>query len=164
MTRILGIDPGLNKTGWGVVDVEANCSSFVACGTISSSASLPLSERLSQLHGGLAKVIAEYSPDESAIEETFVNVNAKSSLKLGQARGALILTLSLAPLSVSEYSATHVKKTVVGVGRAEKGQVAMMVKILLPTAVIKGEDESDALAVALTHAHHRELNQRIHSA
>lgn len=155
MTRILGIDPGLTHTGWGVISAKGNALSFVACGVISPNTKLEMPARLKILHDELEKIIALYKPDESAIEETFVNKNALSSLKLGQARGAAMLTLSLAGLSVAEYSANLVKKSVVGSGHAQKEQVAMMVKMLLPTSDAAKADAADALAVAITHAHHR---------
>ncbi len=153
--RIIGIDPGLTKTGWGVIEVKGNSLFFVACGTIYSSASDPLATRLQHFHESLIEVIKIHKPQESAIEETFINVNPTSSLKLGHVRGALILSLSLCNLKVSEYSTTAVKKTVTGVGRAEKHQVATMIKILLSSAICKTEDESDALAVAICHNNHK---------
>ncbi len=152
---LLGIDPGLTHTGWGLISCTTNQLSFMACGTISPSPKLEISERLKILHDELAKVIALYKPAESAIEETFVNKNAASSLKLGQARGALILSLSLADLPVYEYSTNLVKKSVVGNGHADKAQIGMMVKTLLPKSDAKSEDAADALAVAIAHAHHR---------
>ena len=157
MTRILGIDPGLMHTGWGIIESHANQLKFIACGAIHSNATLPIPERLKQLYNGLQEVIALYRPEESAVEETFVNKNAASSLKLGHARGAILLALSLNHLPVKEYSANLVKKSVVGKGHADKTQVAMMVKTLLPTASAKTADAADALAVAITHAHHRIL-------
>ena len=153
--KIIGIDPGLTKTGVGIIEVKNNSLFFVACETIYSSASEPLAERLNHFHKSLLEIIQKYQPDEAAIEETFVNKNPISSLKLGHARGALILTLGLCGLKVSEYAATAVKKAVVGVGRAEKEQVQMMIKILLPKAVFKTEDEADALAVAVCHNNNR---------
>lgn len=158
MTRILGIDPGLQHTGWGVIESEKNRLKFIACGTIHSDPKLAIGERLRQLYAGLEDVVALYKPQEAAVEETFVNKNAASSLKLGHARGALILGLSLAGLVVKEYSANLVKKSVVGKGHADKTQVAMMVKTLLPGSLAKTADAADALAVAITHAHHRNLS------
>ncbi len=152
--RIIGIDPGLTKTGVGIIDVKNNNISFVASETIYSKPSEPFSERFHHFHDSLTKIIKTYNPDQAAIEETFVNSNPLSSLKLGHARGALILTLSLCGLKVSEYSTTAVKKAVVGVGRAEKHQIQMMVKILLPKSNFKTEDEADALAVAICHNNH----------
>ncbi len=154
--RILGIDPGLQKTGWGIIISHHNSLKYVACGTIKPAAKAPLAERLGALNKELERVIQTYRPQQAAIEETFVTANGASTLKLGQARGALILSLSLAGLPVAEYAATQVKKTITGVGRAEKGQIGMMVRTLLPQARAKledvGEDALDALAVALCHA------------
>lgn len=147
--RIIGIDPGLTKTGLGVIDVKNNTLFFVASTTIYTKASDPMSERLDHLHKSLFQFIQLHKPDLAAIEETFVNKNPLSSLKLGHARGALILTLGICGIKTLEFSATAVKKAVVGVGRAEKEQVAAMVKILLPKASFSNEDESDALAVAI---------------
>jgi crossover junction endodeoxyribonuclease RuvC len=153
--RIIGVDPGLTKTGIGIIEVKNNSIFFVASDTIYTKASDSFASRLNHFHHSLMKIIQEYRPDDSAIEETFINTNPTSSLKLGHARGALILTLSLCNLEVAEYSTTAVKKAVVGVGRAEKTQVQMMIKILLPKANFKTEDEADALAVALCHNSHR---------
>ena len=153
--RILGIDPGLRNTGWGVVESDGSRLVFVACGTVHSDAGEALSERLRQLHDGLAAVIATHAPDEAAVEETFVNRDPQSALKLGQARGIALLAPALAGLSVAEYAANLVKKTVVGAGHAEKAQVAMMVRVLLPKCDAKSADAADALAVAICHAQHR---------
>ncbi len=155
MTIILGIDPGLQRTGFGVIKQSGNALSFVACGVVKSDAEEDLCRRLSTLSTQLTKIIAQYRPEESAIEETFVSVNGASTLKLGQARGALLLTLAQAGLPVAEYAATLVKKSIVGAGRAEKHQVAQMVRMLLPGCGEGGADAMDALAVAITHAHHR---------
>jgi len=155
MTIILGIDPGLQHTGWGVIQIRSNQLSFIASGAIHSNTKTPMPARLRQLHDGLQSVISLYKPAETALEETFVNKNNASSLKLGQARGAIMLTCSLAGLELSEYSANLVKKSVVGSGHAEKEQVAMMVKMLLPTSDAKSADAADALAVAICHANHR---------
>lgn len=152
---ILGIDPGLQKTGYGLIRSQGNALSFVACGVLKSDSADDLATRLSQLNAQLNDIIALHKPQEAAIEETFVNVSGQSTLKLGQARGALLLTLSLAGLKVSEYAATQVKKSVVGAGRAEKTQVAHMVQLLLPGCGSHGADAMDALAVAICHAHHR---------
>ena len=153
--RILGIDPGLRKTGWGVVVSEGSKLSFLACGCIESDGNLSLGERLRQLHEGIGKVIAAHKPHEAAVEETFVNRDPQSALKLGQARGIALVVPSLAGLSVAEYAANLVKKSIVGAGHAEKGQIQMMVRILLPAADFKGADAADALAIAICHAHHR---------
>lgn len=152
--KIIGIDPGLTKTGVGIIEVKNNTLSFIASRTIYSKPTDPFAARLNHFYTELTEIIKIYKPDEAAIEETFVNKNPTSSLKLGHARGALILTLSLCDLKVAEYSATAVKKAIVGVGRAEKEQVQMMVKILLPKADFKTEDEADALAVAICHNNH----------
>ena len=155
--KILGVDPGLTKTGLGIIEVKNNTLSFIASTTIYTAASDPLVTRLHHLHKSLVEFVQIHQPDEAAIEETFVNVNPTSSLKLGHARGALILGLGLCELKVAEYSATAVKKAVVGVGRAEKQQIQMMIKILLPKAIFKTEDEADALAIAICHNN----NQRV---
>lgn len=154
MPRILGIDPGLVKTGWGVIEYSGNSFRFVASGLVKPDSTLPLAERLAVLSGGINEVLQQYQPEQCAIEETFVNKNAMSSLKLGHARGALMLTVSLAGIPLFEYAATLVKKSVTGVGRAEKNQVGMMVKQLMPTANFDSEDAADALAVAICHTSH----------
>jgi crossover junction endodeoxyribonuclease RuvC len=162
--RIIGIDPGLRNLGWGVIESEGSRLSFVACGTVHSDATLSLAERLRQLHDGLAAVVREHDPREAAVEETFVNRDPQSALKLGQARGIALLVPALAGLIVAEYSANLIKKTVVGAGHAEKAQVAMMIKILLPRCDAKTPDAADALAAAITHAQHRgarELEARV---
>lgn len=152
---ILGIDPALTQTGWGVISSHQNIISFIACGTIKTNAKQPLAERLHYLYQNISQVIDIYKPNEVAIEETFVNTNAVSSLKLGQARGALILSVAIKGLEIHEYASTSIKKTVVGVGRADKNQVGVMIKYLLPKAICKTEDEADALAVAICHNNHR---------
>ena len=151
ITRIIGIDPGLRNMGWGIIDVEGSKLMFVACGSVHSDAKLELSERLRQLHDGLAAIIAQYEPDEAAVEETFVNTDPQATLKLGQARGIALVVPALAGLTVAEYGANKVKKTVVGAGHAEKDQVQMMVKVLLPKSGVKSADAADALAIGLTH-------------
>jgi crossover junction endodeoxyribonuclease RuvC len=153
--RIIGIDPGLRNLGWGVIACEGSRLSFVASGTVRSDASLSLSERLCQLHQGLAQVIALHAPHEAAVEETFVNRDPQSALKLGQARGIALLVPAQAGLAVAEYAANLVKKTVTGAGHAEKTQIAMMVRVLLPKSDATSPDAADALAVAITHAQHR---------
>lgn len=153
--RILGLDPGLRKTGWGVVVSEGSKLSFVACGCVESDGTLSLGERLRQLHEGISRVIATWTPDEVAVEETFVNRDPQSALKLGQARGIALVVPALAGLAVAEYAANLVKKTVVGVGHADKKQVQMMIRVLLPKAETKSADAADALAVAICHAQHR---------
>ena len=161
MTRILGLDPGLRRTGWGVIQVDGNLLRFVAAGTVLSDDKQDLAERLAQLHRGVIQVIAEWSPDLAAVEETFVNKNPLSTLKLGQARGAVMLAASLSGLSVGEYTPNAVKKAVVGSGHAAKEQVGMMVRTLLGGAKIDGADAADALAVAICHAHHRGTHNRV---
>ncbi len=153
--RILGIDPGLRHTGWGMIAAEGSRLSFIASGAIHTLSGVALSERLRLLHEGLAGVIAEHAPDEAAVEETFVNRDPQSTLKLGQARGIALVVPALAGLSVAEYSANLVKKTITGTGHAEKQQVAAMLKFLLPRSNAASADAADALAVAVTHAHHR---------
>ncbi|BDV34610.1 MULTISPECIES: crossover junction endodeoxyribonuclease RuvC [Methylocystis] len=153
--RILGIDPGLRNTGWGVIESQGSRLSFVACGRVKSDAALDMGHRLRQLHEGLMGVIADYEPDEAAVEETFVNRDPQSTLKLGQARGVALMAPALAGLVIGEYAANLVKKTVVGAGHAEKAQVQMMVRVLLPASQASSADAADALAVAICHAQHR---------
>lgn len=153
--RVLGLDPGLRNTGWGVITVDGNRLRAVADGTVRSDQSLGLAERLAQLYAGLERVIAEYAPDEAAVENTFVNVNPASTLKLGQARGVVLLAPARAGIPVSEYQPSLVKKAVVGTGAAAKQQMGMMVKALLPGAACDSADSADALAVAICHAHFR---------
>ncbi len=160
-SRILGIDPGLVRCGWGMVESEGSRLSFVACGVIKPDTKLPLSERLLVLHHALQAIIEQHRPTCAAIEETFVNVNANATLKLGNARGALLLSLAQAGLSVSEYAPNLVKKTVVGAGRADKAQVDMMVQTLLPGCGSHGLDAMDALAIAITHAQHQGITPYI---
>lgn len=155
LIRILGLDPGLRKTGWGIVVSEGTKLAFVACGVVESDENRPLAERLKQLHQGIAGVIAAHAPDEAAVEETFVNRDPQSALKLGQARGVALVVPALAGLEVAEYAANLVKKTVVGVGHADKKQVQAMIRVLLPKAEAKSADAADALAVAICHAQHR---------
>jgi len=153
--RIIGIDPGLTKTGVGIIDVNNNSLNFVYCQTIYSSPQQQMADRLSHFHKSLLQIILLYKPNFASIEETFVNKNPISSLKLGHARGALMLTLGLCGLEVAEYSSTAVKKTIVGVGRADKNQIQAMIKILLPKAKFSSEDEADALAIAICHHHNQ---------
>ena len=153
--RILGIDPGLQRTGWGILEKTSNGTlRFVAADVITTPADQPIAERLLALHFGMNGVIAQYSPHYAAIEETFVNRNAQSSLKLSHARGAIMLTVAQSNLPLTEYAARLVKKTVVGTGRAEKQQVVAMLKLLLPGCQISQMDAADALAVAICHANH----------
>ena len=153
--RIIGIDPGLRNMGWGIVEQQGSRLAFVACGSVHSNTKESNGERLRQLHEGLAAVIAAHAPHEAAVEETFVNRDPQSALKLGQARGVALVVPALAGLPVSEYAANVVKKTVVGAGHAQKDQVAMMVRVLLPLCDATSADAFDALAVAITHAQHR---------
>lgn len=155
MARILGIDPGLRHCGWGIIDKQGSGISYVACGAIHPSPSLSLTERLRILHTALTDVIGKYHPHQAALEETFVSVNGQSTLKLGQARGAIQLTLALAELPVSEYAARLVKKSITGSGSADKHQMQAMVKLLLPHSKADSADAADALALAICHAHHQ---------
>jgi crossover junction endodeoxyribonuclease RuvC len=154
---ILGIDPALHRTGWGVIDAQQNQLHYRDSGQIVTQPSDPLEIRLRTIHHALEKIIAQFQPTSCAIEETFVNINASTSLLLGQARGAILLTLTLHDIPIHHYAPTLIKKTVVGAGRAEKSQVAHMVRYLLPTAQPTSLDASDALATALCHAQHRHL-------
>jgi len=157
--RIIGIDPGLRRMGWGVIEADGSRLSYVACGTVLSEASAPLSLRLAALFAGLEAVLTRWEPLEAAVEETFVNRNGLATLKLGQARGIALLAPARAGLTVAEYAPNMVKKTVVGSGHAEKCQIRAMIGFLLPKAAPSGEDAADALAVAITHAHHRKAAQ-----
>ena len=154
MPRILGLDPGLGTTGWGVIQAEGNRLVHVANGQLKTDSSAPLPRRLAHLADQLDAVIADQRPDAAAVEEVFVNANPQSTLKLGQARGVVIMVVARAGMDVGEYAARLVKKAVVGTGGAEKAQVHAMVSRLLPGAKIAGPDAADALAVAITHAHH----------
>lgn len=154
--RILGIDPGLRRTGWGVVEAVGNALRFVGAGTVKSDDKGELAVRLMQLHDGLVGILRLHAPDEAAVESTFVNKDATATLKLGQARGVAMLVPALAGLRVAEYAPNAVKKAVIGVGHGDKTQVAMMVKVLLPKSVCDSEHAADALAVAICHAHHRQ--------
>ena len=159
--RIIGLDPGLRHTGWGVIDVAGNRLSHVANGVVSVDPTLPMAERLAALHMGLTEVVRLHRPEEAAVEETFVNKNAGSALKLGQARGVVMLVPAQAGLPVAAYAPNMVKKSVVGAGHAAKQQIAMMVKTLLPGSGATGADAADALAVAICHAHHRGAAARL---
>ena len=153
--RILGIDPGLRRTGWGLVESVGNRLIYVACGSLETSERAELGARLVVIHDGLSDVIARFHPHEAAVEATFVNANAVATLKLGQARGIAMLVPAKAGLAVAEYAPNVVKKTVVGAGHGEKAQIRMMIGVLLPKADPQSEDAADALAIAVTHAHHR---------
>jgi crossover junction endodeoxyribonuclease RuvC len=154
--RIIGIDPGLRRTGWGVIEIDGNRLTYIACGSVEPSDTLPLAGRLLGIHVGLAKVLADFAPMEAAVEHTFVNKDGVATLKLGQARGIAMLAPALVGISVAEYAPNQVKKTVVGAGHADKTQIQVMLKILLPKAEPKSADAADALAIAITHAHHRQ--------
>jgi crossover junction endodeoxyribonuclease RuvC len=160
MVRLLGIDPGLRFTGWGVVAVGGNRLVHVADGVIATDADTGVPARLRVLHDALAALLAEHRPDEAAVEETYVNRNGTATLKLGYARGVALLAPALAGIPVSEYGAMAVKQAVVGTGAAAKEQVAMMVRRLLPGAALRRADAADALAVAICHAHHRATRLR----
>ena len=153
--RILGIDPGLRRTGWGLIESDGNRLVPVACGSLATSDRASLSERLLAIHDGLIAVIERYAPQEAAVEQTFVNANAASTLKLGQARGVAMLVPARAGLTVAEYAPNLVKKTVVGAGHGDKTQIRMMIGVLLPKITPESDDAADALAIAVCHAHHR---------
>ena len=153
--RIIGIDPGLRRTGWGIIDLHGNSLRFVAAGTVRSDDKADLASRLHQLHSGLSEIMVEHGPQEAAVEATFVNKDASATLKLGQARGIAMLVPARAGLPVFEYAPNAVKKAVIGVGHGEKQQIHMMLKILMPKAEFKGNDAADALAIAICHAHNR---------
>ncbi len=157
-TRIIGIDPGLVSTGWGIVESKGSSLTFIDCGTIAPNSKAPLSERLHTLYADLTRIIELYKPTTAAIEETFVTANGASTLKLGQARGALIVTLAAKGLPVAEYATRSVKKAIVGTGTADKNQVSQMVGVLMPAARAAladcKHDAADALAIAICHAHH----------
>jgi crossover junction endodeoxyribonuclease RuvC len=155
VTRILGIDPGLRFTGWGVLEAHGNRLRHLADGIIATDSADSVPDRLRALHDQLLALIAQHRPDEAAVEETYVNRNGAATLKLGYARGVALLVPALSGITVAEYGAKHVKLSVVGTGGADKDQVAMMVRRLLPGATLKRADASDALAVAICHAHHR---------
>ncbi|HEX2117397.1 MAG TPA: crossover junction endodeoxyribonuclease RuvC [Alphaproteobacteria bacterium] len=152
--RLIGFDPGLRTTGWGVIEVSGSRLRHVANGLVTSDGDASTATRLHQLYDGLAAIIAEHQPAVAAVEETFVNANATTTLKLGLARGVVLLAPARAGLDVAEYSANAIKKAVVGVGHADKAQIQMMVKRLLPGVSFAGPDAADALAVAICHAHH----------
>ena len=153
--RIIGIDPGLRRTGWGIIDSDGVRLAFVACGSVISDDGEALGVRLRQLFDGLQEVLARLSPLEAAIEQTFVNSGASATLKLGQARGIAMLVPALLGVTIAEYAPNAIKKTVVGAGHGDKGQIRAMVARLLPSAVPDSTDATDALAIAITHAHCR---------
>jgi crossover junction endodeoxyribonuclease RuvC len=162
--RVIGIDPGLRRTGWGVVDVAAGRIAHVGNGVCVSEGGDGLAERLHALHGQLAAVLARFAPETAAVEKTFVNKDAAGTLKLGQARGIALLVPAQAGLAVAEYAPNEVKKVVVGVGHADKAQVAHMVRLQFPGVALAGPDAADALAVALCHAHHVRFRGRLAEA
>ena len=153
--RIIGIDPGLRRTGWGVVDSDGVRLSYVASGLVTSAADTDLAYRLRELFEGIASVIASFKPHEAAVEETFVNDNARSTLKLGQARGMALLAPAMGGLLVAEYPPNLIKKAVTGAGHAEKRQIEAMIGFLQPKARVQRPEEADALAIAICHANHR---------
>ena len=159
--KILGLDPGLGTTGWGLILADGNRLSHIANGQLKTDSAAPLPRRLATLGEQLESLIAEHRPDAAAVEEVFVNANPQSTLKLGQARGVVIMTAARAGIDVGEYAARLVKKAVVGTGNAEKAQVHAMVSRLLPGVKIAGPDAADALAVAITHAHHLATAKRL---
>lgn len=151
--KIIGIDPGLNRTGWGIIEYTDNRLVYVASGVIKPPSDADMAERLRVIDAELGQIVTLFCPETAAIEETFVNKSAASSLKLGMARGVAFLAPARAGLSVAEYSANHIKKSVVGAGHADKTQIQKMVKVLLPKADFKSADAADALAIAICHAH-----------
>ncbi len=153
--RIIGIDPGLRRTGWGVIESDGVRLVYVASGHVTSTGDDDLAYRLREIYEGLVGVLAAWQPVEAAVEETFVNENARATLKLGQARGMALLAPAMKGLKIAEYQPNLIKKTVVGAGHAEKRQIQMMVSMLLPKARFESADEADALAIAICHANHR---------
>jgi crossover junction endodeoxyribonuclease RuvC len=158
---LIGLDPGLGTTGWGVIAAEGNRLSHIANGQVRTDSSVPLPSRLAALHDALDALFATHHPEAAAVEEVFVNMNPQSTLKLGQARGVILLAAARQGIEVGEYAPRLVKKAVVGTGGAEKAQVHAMVARLLPGAKIAGADAADALAVAITHAHHLASARRL---
>ena len=162
--RIIGIDPGLRRTGWGIVESDGVRLSYIGSGLLTSTADADLAYRLRELFEGIASIIASFKPQEAAVEETFVNQNACATLKLGQARGMALLAPAMGGLVVAEYPPNLVKKSVVGAGHAEKRQIGAMIALLLPRAQCKSADEADALAIAICHANHRATRVRVERA
>jgi crossover junction endodeoxyribonuclease RuvC len=154
--RILGIDPGLRRTGWGVVEIAGNRLAFIGCGSVTSNDRDSTATRLLAIHDGLTRILDEFRPDEAAVEATFVNKDAQATLKLGQARGIAMVVPAKAGVPVAEYAPNVVKKSIVGSGHGDKVQVRMMIGVLLPKADPATHDAADALAIAVTHAHHRQ--------
>lgn len=159
--RILGLDPGLRHTGWGVIDVNGNRLSFVASGALHTDEKQTLSHRLEVLHDGILAVIGTWKPDEAAVEETLANKNPASTMKLGMARGIALLVTARSGLTVEQYLPMIVKKSVVGTGHADKTQVQHMVRMLLPGSQATSADAADALAVAICHAHTAGTKRRV---
>ncbi len=153
--RILGIDPGLRRTGWGMVEIAGNRLGFIGCGSVMTRDDDVLATRLLTIYDGLMRIVDEFHPDEAAVEATFVNRDAKATLKLGQARGIAMVVPAKAGVPVAEYAPNLVKKSIVGAGHGDKAQVRMMIGVLLPKADPSSDDAADALAIAVTHAHHR---------
>jgi crossover junction endodeoxyribonuclease RuvC len=154
--RIIGIDPGLRRTGWGVIEITGNRLGFLGCGSVRTNDKDSLAARLLTIHDGLMRILDEFRPDEAAVEQTFINNNATASLKLGQARGVAMVVPARAGVPVAEYAPNLVKKSIVGAGHGDKAQVRMMIGVLLPKADPESDDAADALAIAVTHAHHRQ--------
>ena len=154
--RILGIDPGLRRTGWGVVEIVGNRLTFIGCGSVTTDDRAALALRLLAIHDGLGRILDEFRPDEAAVEATFVNKDPQATLKLGQARGIAMVVPAKAGVPVTEYAPNLIKKSIVGAGHGDKMQVRMMVGVLLPKADPTSDDAADALAIAVTHAHHRQ--------
>lgn len=159
LVRIIGIDPGLRRTGWGVIETDGVRLSYVASGLVTSQSGEDLAYRLRELFEGLCSIIASFKPVEAAVEETFVNDNARATLKLGQARGMALLAPAVRGVRVAEYSPNLIKKSVVGAGHAEKHQIQAMIGFLLPKAKFDSADEADALAIAICHANHRQMRR-----
>jgi crossover junction endodeoxyribonuclease RuvC len=154
--RILGIDPGLRRTGWGMVEIAGNRLSFLGCGSVTTRDHDALAARLLAIHDGLMRILDDFRPDEAAVEATFVNRDAKATLKLGQARGIAMVVPARAGVPVAEYAPNMVKKSIIGAGHGDKTQIRMMIGVLLPRADPASDDAADALAIAVTHAHHRQ--------
>lgn len=162
--RLIGLDPGLRSTGWGVIDIEGSALRHVASGDIRPPVGAPLAERLLWLFDGVAAAVSAHGPAEAAVEETFVSRNASSTLKLGHARAAVMLAPARAGIPVAEYAANHIKKSLVGSGHAAKRQVQAMVRVLLPAADTSSSDTADALAAAICHAHNRSTHAALREA
>jgi crossover junction endodeoxyribonuclease RuvC len=160
MLRILGVDPGLNRCGWGLIISEGSRLSHIAHGVITPDPKQPLAQRLAAVCAGIEAVIAAHAPDEAAVEETFVNANPRAALALGQARGAAMVAVARCGLAAGEYPPATIKKAVVGTGQADKAQIAFMVRRLLPACGDAGADAADALAVAICHAAHGGFRKR----